>query len=149
MLKNTFFKSVKLLGLCLMMSLPVPTFAAVVVDGFLLSGSMQVDYFPHIWRKQPQFALTAPAAELHFENYMSWTQFDRLTLATKGYALWSKSLQSPVRWEKARLQGTLFTKLLPYIHVGYTLRFISDKPDTEMIGDKKYWTHGISMRVAW
>ncbi|MEC8978279.1 MAG: hypothetical protein VYC40_05165 [Pseudomonadota bacterium] len=127
----------------------VPTHAKILVDGVMTTGSINVDYFPQTWRQKPQYGLSAPAWEVFAEHYMSYSRLDRLTLATKGYGLWSKKLDKPVKWEKMKLQGTLFARVLPFIHLGYTVKLATKKPTTDTIQDKKQWLHGISLRLAW
>ena len=123
--------------------------AKVVADSMLMNGFINVDYFPDKWQKEPQYNISAPTVELNAENYISHHQLQWLTLGLRGYSLWSKKEGQPVEWEKMRLQSTLYTQILPYTHIGYSVKFVSDKPDEADVNDKSQWVHGMSLRISW
>ena len=123
--------------------------AKVLADSMLMTGYMNVDYFPDKWQQKPQYNMSAPTLELNAENYISHHQMQWATLGLRAYSLWSKKDDAAVEWQRMKLQSTLYTQIFPYTHVGYTVKFMSEKPAEANINDQSQWVHGMSLRVAW
>ncbi len=125
------------------------TNAAVLSDSTLMTGFMHIDYFPDTWQKLPQINNTIPSIELNVENYISHHQMQWLTLGVKINGTWTKRHNSTIAWEKLKIRTSVFSKILPYTHIGYSIKYLTDNPTEANIGDKSQWVHGVSIRVAW
>ena len=123
--------------------------AAVLSDSTLMTGFMHIDYFPDTWQKQPQINNTIPSIELNIENYFSHHQAQWLTLGFKVNGTWTKQHNASIVWEKLKIRTSVFSKILPYTHIGYSIKYLTDNPSEADIADQSQWVHGVSIRVAW
>ena len=125
------------------------TKAAVISDSMLMTGYMHVDYFPDKWQQKPQANNTIPTIELNIENYISHHQMQWLTFGFDINSLWSKEQGAPISWEELKVRTSIYTKILPFTHLGYSVKYLTDSPSDADLSDRTQWVHGISIRVAW